>query len=98
MKNETLLLSGDKFYESILAHLKDAKTSVQIECYIFSPGKLADRLCRSLAELAQNGILVEMLIDEVGSPDFKKVYSKDLKKSFSDRVPRERTGLRRGVA
>jgi len=79
MTQENLLLTGEAFFESILARLKNAKTSVQIETYIFSPGQLADRLCDALSQLAKRGVRVELMIDQVGSPEFAKRYGRELR-------------------
>jgi cardiolipin synthase len=79
MSQESLSLTGESFFEGILARLESAKSSVQIESYIFSPGTLADRICAALSQLAQRGVRVELMIDQVGSPDFERHYSKDLR-------------------
>jgi len=79
MNQENLLLTGESFFESILARLKTASTSVQIESYIFSPGILADRICDALCLLAERGVPVEVMIDQVGSPDFENNYGERLR-------------------
>ena len=62
-----ILDNGDRFYASMLEAIRGARTSVCMEQYIFWPGQTATEFCAALAERAQAGVPVKILLDAVGS-------------------------------
>lgn len=62
-----VLGEGPGLYESQIAAIRAAKSSVHLEAYIFYPGRAADALLQALAERAGAGVQVRVIIDAIGS-------------------------------
>ena len=63
----TDLQNGDAFFPAMLADIRAARHSVDLESYIFRQGKIARAFVAALSERAQAGVKVHVLIDWVGS-------------------------------
>lgn len=63
-----ILTNGANFYPIMLRTIKDAEHSINLECYIFRPGRIADQFIDALAERAKAGVLVTITADAIGSP------------------------------
>ncbi len=61
-----LLQNGDNFFPSILEAIQAAKSSVNIELYIFARGKMAETFAEALCAKAQQGVEIRVLVDSVG--------------------------------
>jgi cardiolipin synthase len=62
-----LLNNGDEFYPEMLAAIKTATRSITIEAYIYWAGEIGMTFAKALAEAAQRGVRVKVLVDAVGS-------------------------------
>lgn len=62
-----VLNEGPRMYESQIAAIRAAKSSVHLEAYIFYPGHAADAVLQALCERAREGIRVRLVVDAVGS-------------------------------
>jgi cardiolipin synthase len=62
----TLLNNGDEIFPAILTDLAAATASINMEQYIFAAGVLSEQVVATLAERAQAGVAVRVLIDDVG--------------------------------
>lgn len=62
-----LLNNGDAFYPPMLAAIRGAKVSITIEAYIYWAGEVGRVFAEALAERAQSGCPVKILLDAVGS-------------------------------
>jgi cardiolipin synthase len=58
-----------------------ARRSIEIETYIFEPGKLADRVVLALKKAQGRGVRVQLMVDGVGSPEFLPRYGKELEEA-----------------
>jgi cardiolipin synthase len=58
---------GRTFYPAMIECIRGAKRSVNLECYIFQPGRVADRFIEVLAERARAGVDVTITVDAIGS-------------------------------
>ncbi len=56
-----------KLYDSLEADIRNARSRILIESYIFYPDATGRRFVRLLAERARAGVLVRVLLDYVGS-------------------------------
>lgn len=65
------LKTGEEFFESLIAELKNAKKYILIELYIISKGDLLDKILKILCEKANQGVRVKIIADSLGST-FKK--------------------------
>jgi cardiolipin synthase len=63
----TLLNNGDEFYPSMLKAIRDAEESITVEAYIYWAGAVGLEFAHALAEAAQRGVRVKVLLDAVGS-------------------------------
>ena len=62
-----ILTNGPQFYAAMLAAIRGATQSINMECYIFQPGKIADQFIDALAERARSGVDVTIVVDAIGS-------------------------------
>jgi cardiolipin synthase len=63
----TLLKNGDETFGALLAAIRGAESSVNLELYIFDHGQIATEFARALAERARAGVEVRLLVDGFGS-------------------------------
>src|SRR5689334_10948299 len=63
----TILTDGPTFYPAMLEAIRGATYSINMECYIFHDGKVADQFIEALAERARNGVKVTIVVDAIGS-------------------------------
>lgn len=66
-QQERLWLSGDAYFDDLLAHLHSARISIDLETYIFRLDSLGQRLLTALCNAAGRGVGVRLLIDGIGS-------------------------------
>lgn len=62
-----LLQNGDETFGAMLAAIRGARESVNMEMYIFDHGQIATEFARALAERARAGVEVRLLVDGFGS-------------------------------
>ncbi|HXW04228.1 MAG TPA: phospholipase D-like domain-containing protein [Vicinamibacterales bacterium] len=63
----TILTDGAQFYPAMLQAIRQARHSVNMEAYIFQPGRIADQFIEALSERARHGVNVTMVVDAIGS-------------------------------
>ncbi len=63
----TTLVNGDQFFPSMLASIRGAQKSVDLETYIWSSGVVSDQFIAALEDRARNGVKVHALVDGMGS-------------------------------
>jgi len=73
-----VLTNGPAFYPAELEAISNATKSVNIEAYIFQKGKIADQYVEALAERAQTGVKVNLVLDAFGSAGTTRKYLKPL--------------------
>lgn len=61
------LLNGDEIFPPMLAAIRNAKTSITFETYIYWSGDIGREFADALAERARHGVKVHVLLDWVGS-------------------------------
>jgi cardiolipin synthase len=62
-----VLLNGEAIFGALESAFEGAKSSINIEVYIFDHGSVATRIARSLARAARRGVEVRLLVDGFGS-------------------------------
>ena len=75
---EKVYFRGDDYFRGLIAAVRRARYSVDMESYIFESGVLGDRLIAALTRASQRGVRVRLLVDGVGSPDFAAKYGNKL--------------------
>ena len=63
----TIFTDGPAFYPAMLEAIRRATHSINMECYIFQGGRIADQFIDALAERARNGVNVTIVVDAIGS-------------------------------
>jgi cardiolipin synthase len=63
----TIFTDGPSFYPAMLEAIRGAKRSINMECYIFLPGKIGSEFIDALSERARNGVNVTVVVDAIGS-------------------------------
>ena len=62
-----ILENGDKFFPSMLAAIRNAKKTINLEFYIYWDGEIGRTFAEALAERARAGVVVKVILDSVGS-------------------------------
>lgn len=65
-----IFTNGVEFYPAMLAAIRSATRSINLECYIFQPGEIADQFIEALSERAKLGVNVTIVVDAIGSLKF----------------------------
>lgn len=61
------LQNGDAYFPAMLADIRSAQHSIDLETYILRPGHIAQTFVAALAERAHAGVKVHVLVDWMGS-------------------------------
>ena len=62
-----IFTNGERFYPAMLDAIRSATQSINMELYIFQPGKVADQFITALSERARQGVNVTIVVDAIGS-------------------------------
>ncbi|HET7266711.1 MAG TPA: phospholipase D-like domain-containing protein [Oleiagrimonas sp.] len=65
--------NGANFFPPMLADIRSAQVSINLESYIFRDSHIGMRFAKALAERARAGVKVHVLVDWIGSFDSDKV-------------------------
>ena len=65
--NVEILTNGSEFYPAMLDAIRSATRSVNMECYIFQPGDVANQFIKALSDRARKGVNVTIVVDAIGS-------------------------------
>lgn len=93
----TLLYDGSVFLPRMLACLARARTSIDIELYIFESGELFEQWMSVLERACARGVRVRLLIDAIGSEELSEQDLMRLQKSAIQFRPFNPTRWRAGV-
>ena len=63
----TSLLNGDEIFPAMLAAIRSAKSTITFETYIYWSGEVGKEFAAALAERAEAGVRVHVLLDWIGS-------------------------------
>ena len=63
----TLLQNGDEIFPAMTRDIREAKSSVNLETYIFQPDEAGRQFAAAMIEAAKRGVEVRFLIDDYGS-------------------------------
>ncbi len=73
-----VLTNGENFYEAELRAIRAATRSINLEAYIFKPGRVTRMFVEALTERARAGVKVNVVLDAVGSFSAHKRYFTEL--------------------
>jgi len=63
----TVFRNGAAFYPAMLSAIGEATRSINMELYIFQPGRIADQFVTELSAKARQGVIVTIVVDAIGS-------------------------------
>jgi len=63
----TIFTNGESFYPAMLAAIGEATRSINMELYIFQPGRIANQFVAELSGKARQGVTVTIVVDAIGS-------------------------------
>jgi cardiolipin synthase len=63
----TILRNGVQFFPAMLAAIRAAKRTINLEFYIYWDGEIGRKFAEALAERARAGVEVKVILDSVGS-------------------------------
>jgi cardiolipin synthase len=63
----TVFTNGVAFYPAMLQAIGEATRSINMELYIFQPGRIANRFVAELSAKARQGVTVTIVVDAIGS-------------------------------
>jgi cardiolipin synthase len=66
----TVFTNGASFYPAMLQAIGEATRSINMELYIFQPGKIANQFVAELSAKARQGVRVTIVVDAIGSLSF----------------------------
>ncbi|CAD6561470.1 Major cardiolipin synthase ClsA [Paraburkholderia hiiakae] len=75
------LVNGDKIFPSMLEGMRSAQRTITFETFIYWSGAIGEEIARVLADKAQAGIAVHVLLDWVGSSKMDKRYQRMLREA-----------------
>ena len=76
----TVLRNGDEIFPAMLEAIVQAERSIEMTTYIYWTGDIADRFAHALAERAEAGVDVRVLVDWVGG----RFMDRDLVRMMAD--------------
>ncbi|HEX2280677.1 MAG TPA: phospholipase D-like domain-containing protein [Thermomicrobiales bacterium] len=62
-----IFTNGPEFYPAMLEAIRSATQSINLECYIFQPGRVADQFIDAHSDRARLGVNVTVVVDAIGS-------------------------------
>lgn len=67
-----ILKNGDEIFPSMLAAIRSAKKTINLEFYIYWDGEIGRTFAEALAERARAGVAVKVILDAVGSAQMSR--------------------------
>ena len=62
-----IFTDGPQFYPAMIEAIRGATQSINMELYIFQPGRIADQFIAALSDRARHGVNVTIVVDAIGS-------------------------------
>jgi cardiolipin synthase A/B len=66
-KSEELIFDGDEYFDRVISEIASAKTTIEVETYIFKDDAIGKRVTEALAEAASRGLQVRLIVDGIGA-------------------------------
>jgi cardiolipin synthase len=76
-----VLTNAEQFYPAMLEAIKDARHSINLECYIFRPDRTGRKFMNALMERARAGVVVTVVVDAIGSLRFGLFAIRELRRA-----------------
>ena len=66
-----ILQNGDAFFPAMLDAIRNARETINFQCYIWESGEISDQFIEAFTAAAHRGVEVRVLIDAFGAIKFK---------------------------
>lgn len=66
-RSEELIFDGDEYFDRILSEIANAKSTVEVETYIFSDDVVGRKVAEALGAAAERGLHVRLIVDGIGA-------------------------------
>ncbi|MEN3336376.1 MAG: cardiolipin synthase [Acidobacteriota bacterium] len=73
----TVITDGREFYRAMVAAIRSAERTINLEAFVMNPGHIADEFIDALLARAQAGVRVSIVLDAFGA---KKMFGKPLRR------------------
>lgn len=73
-----LLVNGEQYFPRLLAAIQNARRTIHFETYIFADDNIGLRVAAALAEAAQRGVQVRLIIDGFGGGENARRLQREL--------------------
>lgn len=83
-KEERIFFSGNEYFGMLLSDIKTAKSSIELETYIFAVDSLGKKIITALTDAAQRGITVRVLVDGAGTSQWGSSIVKQLERTGAE--------------
>ncbi len=70
--HDLTLLSNGAVFDGLEQEIRKAQSSIHVLLYIWEKGAASDRIVAAITDRAKAGVACRLVIDDFGSPDFKK--------------------------
>jgi cardiolipin synthase len=83
MKNEHLseelvFSNGSHFFHALIDDIEHAQKTIDLETYIFHHDALGIKVANALCDAAKRGVIVRVLVDGIGTPNWSATFQKQL--------------------
>lgn len=76
-----ILKNGDEIFPAMLKAIADSKHTISFLTFVYWQGKIADKFAEALAQKAQDGLQVKVLLDSYGAFPMRKELVEIMKKA-----------------
>ncbi|MCO6431625.1 MAG: cardiolipin synthase B [Deltaproteobacteria bacterium] len=80
-QEEQLFFEGDPYYSELCSALSSACKSIELEVYIFDNDPIGEMICEQLERAAGRGVVVRVLVDGFGSPNWYSTFGSRLERA-----------------
>lgn len=77
-EKEELYFNANLYFKSVIHFIENAKSSVDVEMYIFNLDTLGTKVLDALIRASERGARVRLIVDGLGSPDWSSMHIRHL--------------------
>jgi cardiolipin synthase len=88
-----VLVNGDQVFPAMLQAIADARERISLETYVYKKGRAADQFTAALEQAARRGVMVNVILDALGTGSMDASYLKRLETAGCHVVNFNPTGL-----
>ncbi|MBS0350041.1 MAG: cardiolipin synthase B [Proteobacteria bacterium] len=81
LPTETVFVDGGIYFDSLIKDIEQAKDSITLETYIFQRDSLGKKMAEALANAANRGVKVRVMVDGAGTPFWSTQFARTLERA-----------------